>query len=571
MAVNKENSVKSWCARAFLPSAFVILTLVIFFKNAWLSEDAFIIFRSIEQLFAGNGPVWNPHERVQVYTSPLWYWLLASFRCFSSNPWFYGIAPSAILLVATVLVIFRHEKSRLIASAVVIALMASNSFFDYTSAGLENCLGYFLFALLFYNVLHFSKNLSNTPWKCIKFCAICMGLLLTVRHDMVTLIWPLFLGILWALYFSEKRRYVPYYIAVVILPITLWSIFSVVYYGKLLPNSVLAKINTGANIKDLMLQGVYYWRAIFFNDVLTGGVIVLGVVVGLLDNNVWLRVFAVGILSNALCSVLVGGDYMQGRFLNYSYLLALLTVAQWVNSGMLYASRDYSWRVLFISKCVMLMTILGYVVCYSRTPLNSPFRPRVDAQKVMTSFVKNYFVIDARWSAVAGNMNFMGYLDRGDSYVNPTDYSVTEATGFRVGPDDYAIRADIGQFGYAVGIEKTIVDPLAIGDPFLSQFPAAYQWRAGHFFRVIPEGYVESLKSGKNVLVDHGLSPLFDAVNLATRDPHLFSKARIKAIFRLNTGVFSYEIHHYMAGLPLDKKLSWAFYDVYPRNEGDPL
>ena len=45
----------------------------IFVKNAWVAEDAYIVFRSVEQLFAGNGPVWNPHERVQAFTSPLWF------------------------------------------------------------------------------------------------------------------------------------------------------------------------------------------------------------------------------------------------------------------------------------------------------------------------------------------------------------------------------------------------------------------------------------------------------------------------------------------------------------------
>ena len=57
----------------------------VFLKNAWVVEDAYIIFRSVEQVFAGNGPVWNPHERVQAFTSPLWFGLLVLSRIVSAD------------------------------------------------------------------------------------------------------------------------------------------------------------------------------------------------------------------------------------------------------------------------------------------------------------------------------------------------------------------------------------------------------------------------------------------------------------------------------------------------------
>ena len=33
----------------------------IWFRNAWINDDAFITFRSIEQLLVGNGLQFNPH------------------------------------------------------------------------------------------------------------------------------------------------------------------------------------------------------------------------------------------------------------------------------------------------------------------------------------------------------------------------------------------------------------------------------------------------------------------------------------------------------------------------------
>ena len=64
---------------AFASAAYA-LTIWVFIKNAWVTEDAYIIFRSVEQVFAGNGPVWNPHERVQAFTSPLWFGVLVLTR-----------------------------------------------------------------------------------------------------------------------------------------------------------------------------------------------------------------------------------------------------------------------------------------------------------------------------------------------------------------------------------------------------------------------------------------------------------------------------------------------------------
>ena len=79
-----------------------VITIVIFLKNAWVSDDAYILFRSLEQLVAGNGPVYNPHNRVQVFTSPLWYFVLALVRIFSNDVYLNAIVVSSILLISTV-------------------------------------------------------------------------------------------------------------------------------------------------------------------------------------------------------------------------------------------------------------------------------------------------------------------------------------------------------------------------------------------------------------------------------------------------------------------------------------
>ena len=47
-------------------------------RTAWLCDDAYMIFRTVDNFVNGYGPVWNVAERVQVYTPPLWMMLLST-------------------------------------------------------------------------------------------------------------------------------------------------------------------------------------------------------------------------------------------------------------------------------------------------------------------------------------------------------------------------------------------------------------------------------------------------------------------------------------------------------------
>jgi hypothetical protein len=46
----------------------------------WVQEDAFINFRIIGNLLSGHGPVFNVGERVEVYSDPIWMFLLAGIH-----------------------------------------------------------------------------------------------------------------------------------------------------------------------------------------------------------------------------------------------------------------------------------------------------------------------------------------------------------------------------------------------------------------------------------------------------------------------------------------------------------
>ena len=52
---------------------------VVVARSAWLMDDAFITFRTIDNFVHGYGLTWNTTERVQAYTNPLWMFLVSAF------------------------------------------------------------------------------------------------------------------------------------------------------------------------------------------------------------------------------------------------------------------------------------------------------------------------------------------------------------------------------------------------------------------------------------------------------------------------------------------------------------
>ena len=62
-----------------------------------------------------------------------------------------------------------------------------------------------------------------------------------------------------------------------------------------------------------------------------------------------------------------------------------------------------------------------------------------------------------------------------------------------------------------------------------------FEFYAGHYFRDIPDGYLETLESGTNRLADPALHQYYDRLSEVLRGP-LFSTQRFKSVWYLNAG-----------------------------------
>lgn len=58
----------NWAVIGVTVLGFVVLA----WQRRWMSDDGLIVLRTVRQILAGNGPVFNVGERVEANTSALW-------------------------------------------------------------------------------------------------------------------------------------------------------------------------------------------------------------------------------------------------------------------------------------------------------------------------------------------------------------------------------------------------------------------------------------------------------------------------------------------------------------------
>jgi hypothetical protein len=60
----------------------------LFLSNSWIGDDAYIMFRVVDNFVSGYGLRWNTVERVQAFTSPLWVFVLSPFYAVTREVFF---------------------------------------------------------------------------------------------------------------------------------------------------------------------------------------------------------------------------------------------------------------------------------------------------------------------------------------------------------------------------------------------------------------------------------------------------------------------------------------------------
>lgn len=321
-------------------------------NRRWISDDGLIVLRTVRQLLAGQGPVFNVGERVEANTSTLWTYLLAV-------P---GLVPGVSLnwtavllgLVCSVAGLgFGMDAARRLAApgrrilplgaAVVVVLPP---FWDFGTSGLETGLIVGWLGLAWWLLVRrweaHRDGVAGRAWP----AALVVGLAPLVRPDLALF------GLIVAVVLVALERRLGWArvlgLAGVAAAVPLaYEIFRAGYYGLLVPSTALAKeASTSRWDKGLLyLRDLTdtYWLAVPLLALLVAGAFALR----RRPRRATLAVAAAPVLAAALLSlyvIRVGGDFMHGRMLLpalFSLALPVMVVQVGVGGGM-----KGAWRSL---------------------------------------------------------------------------------------------------------------------------------------------------------------------------------------------------------------------------------
>lgn len=487
-------------ASRFPVVVLIALFIVLMLRTAWTADDAFITYRTVENFVQGRGLVWNSGERVQAYTHPLWMLLLAAGRATTGEIELTGLMMSFMLSAAAVLLVALAVAARpALATFALLTLVFSKAFVDYSTSGLENPLSHALLAVFAWQYLN--DRAQRRP----AMLALLTCLTMLNRMDLALLLAPALGEALWsARSWRSARR-----AAAAFLPLAAWEAFSLIYYGTLVPNTAYAKLNNGLASASLLKNGLFYYVSTVSLDPVLILVLAAGLLTPLIVRERRRLTLMAGVALYMLYVVWIGGDFMAGRMLTPCLVVSVCVIA---SLGQI-ATRE----VVLGCAAVVLAGLAN-----PRAPIYS-----LDTYGYRLTLIDARGIADERAFYYGGT----GLLLRRPYQDRPTQSWVQQGLDVQRAGMKVVVKGNIGFFGFYAGPDVYVVDPFALADPLLARLPLdpADDWGIGHYRRTIPNGYLESLEGGENVIEDERVRRLYDDVRLITRG-ELFSGPRWAAI-----------------------------------------
>ena len=195
-------------------------------------DDAYISFRYAENLAAGRGLVYNDGERVFGSSTPLFVlWLTALRLLVAGDLATVAVRTNAIAFVLAALLagwLVRRTTGRpLVGAAAALAILVNPMLLSISIGGMET----FWFLSLLIAALWVLGSDPPRPWR----FGLLAGLVILTRAEGVLLL-PLAL-VAWA----RQPRVLLRAAASAALPLAIWTIFSTLYFGSPVPQSMVAK------------------------------------------------------------------------------------------------------------------------------------------------------------------------------------------------------------------------------------------------------------------------------------------------------------------------------------------
>jgi arabinofuranosyltransferase len=503
-----------WRAHAVVPVVAVVFG-ALYYWNAYVCDDAFITFRTVDNFVRGYGLRWNPLERVQVFTSPLFtlltalaYWPVHD-RSFVPNPdRIYGVALllSFALSLATLLWIMARARGNPWRWPVLALLLSSQAFVTFTSSGLETPLVYLLLALFYTGFLR--RDPPDSPRDCFVLFGVA-GLGVLNRLDTALLYLP---ACLWLLARGWRRQgpAVLGRIAVALAPLGLWLGFAVVYFGFVLPNTYYPKAGLDVPPAVLHTMGLAYLSESFAQDPITLGVIAAGLCVAWIDLRSLLTACAAA--GYVLYIYSLGGDFIGFRFLAPPFLVSGLLLLRF--GGLRLAGAGARWAPLAVGGVVL------YAALIPASPLRAAFEPPLATDVAFYHPASGL----SKWRPGRAFP-----FDRFLSVFDAEHCASLRTVEFSVGGSGGGLHS------FCRGPESHLIDQIGITDPLMARLalPIRGAFHPAHVPKPLPVGYLESVRTGENRFAAPDLAAFYAKVRTIVSGP-LFSRERWRYVVELN-------------------------------------
>jgi len=509
---------------------FIALFCYIILSNAWVTEDAFITFRTLENFVNGYGLTWNITERVQAFTHPLWLFVHVPIYYLTGEVYLTTILISLLFDIAAFLLIIRLFPASIgfIFAFLLVPLFLSKAFAEYATSGLENPLTFFCLALFCYLLI--KKNSDSVKFMFLiglvaNFSAL--NRLDTILFYLPTLIFLVFTHRHWKSWFALGLGFAP---------LAIWELFSLFYYGFLFPNTAYAKLSTGISARSYFQQGIIYAIDLLKYDPFSTIVILVGILftIHTFYRN---RIFnfnvlmGIGLILYCLYVLKVGGDFMSGRFWVTPFFLSVILIY--------WTLQPYDNKLGWINFFLGSLLALIFLIVFPAPPTKNLVINTTGIAQEKNAYVSYTGLLNyTRMETVNGNAQLHPWIKNGMELKTQAQTSHSTIV---------IAERSIGMRGYYAGQQVILIDHFALSDALLARLPVFNKgnWRIGHFFRHLPVGYLHAHKTGSLSEMSPILAQYYAPLRLITTAP-LFDIQRLKTVIWFNLGYYDHFLRDYV-------------------------
>ncbi len=456
--------------KVFLTLFFFLIGIFLIIQNSWVSEDAFITLRHIENFIKGHGPVFNINERVEGYTHPLWFAIVALFRWLGLSPKGAVILPGLLFSFTALYILFfrvrfsKESSNKDFLNPAAVILIGTSAFIDFGTSGLETSLSYFLLIL-------YAKFIAEDIWKNKPLLmGIVVALLILTRPDYGVFL--IFMTFVYTYNFLKKRvrfKMVVHFIAPPFILLGFYELFRMGYYAALMPNPFYTKSGSSSHF----LQGLKYLKD-FGQGSLIFVIFLLAALAFLLNRRQKeLRNRLIILFSGIIHGFFIirgGGDFMHGRFLLSA--LFLITASMIGAFDKIFDKRIFYRNVYIFASIILLFISLSVIPVQKRGK------------------IYNYDISNERYAYYNNQIIPFKYIFK-DTVILMWK---TIGRNYRVLSEKAKLNIriaylNVGFTGYYSGRNIYLIDRLGLADPIISRIALEKRGRPGHE-KSAPFGYL---------------------------------------------------------------------------------